>query len=814
MATEVGTLLVRLEARVDQLERGLARGNRSISGFERRSRRSFSNVGRSLSRLGRRFTGIGALIGAAAATFGAAQFVSASIDAASAVDEFEIRLAALTGSQRIAGQALAELTQFAAGVAPSLRDIIEAAATLGSVALGSAERINVLTRTAVNVAAITGLTLEQASQNLQRTLSAGIGAADLFRERGVRAIVEAISEIPNLIDAPLATVETALQKVFGPDGVFGQAGQAFADTLPGALSVTGDALFQLQSAFGEALSPVIITLLRDRIIPLFERLTKAISNNEARIRDGLVGAFNTLLSVVRTVLPLMTDALSITVLVFRTADTVVKSIFNSVNQLDAGIARVLNKVFLLSDEGLAANEAAARASQEASNQSERDLLAAERAFDDLRTTVDAIVEGLQDINPDGVEAAADAAERAAAQEGALRVVLTTLQAAVDPRAARQALQAQTSIQRTLDQQNQALIRRRSTQIAELFTVERQTRQLAEQVATVTRLAEVEVERARNALATAEAADVGLLTAEQQEQRDAAILVLRRNILAAEERLQRVRATGARANQVATQREAEAADRVETTRVRTGATLQALTNTIDAVRELDERRAQVLQTQLDILQAQPGTLEQFSERLTQQLDKANDELNKLSAKRDDTFIALGSVLQTSIADALSGAFDEGGINFAESLADLSGTLLQESLTEVTEDLADSLDSLFENIGGGVGAGIAGALGIATGLIGSLLRDTERDTGASQVASIVDDATPLRGVVRGDTNVPIFQIGRQIQEAFATTENLLRQGNETRDQILRALIGSESNADTTDQVDDAFQQLLGAESSSLA
>ena len=37
-----------------------------------------------------------------------------------------------------------------------------------------------------NVAAVTGLDFRTAAEQIQRSFSAGIGAADLFREKGVR----------------------------------------------------------------------------------------------------------------------------------------------------------------------------------------------------------------------------------------------------------------------------------------------------------------------------------------------------------------------------------------------------------------------------------------------------------------------------------------------------------------------------------------------------------------------------------------------------------------------------------------------------
>ena len=52
-----------------------------------------------------------------------------------------------------------------------------------------AEDLNRVLSITGNVAAVTGLDFETTASQIQRAFSGGIGAADLFRERGVRALL-------------------------------------------------------------------------------------------------------------------------------------------------------------------------------------------------------------------------------------------------------------------------------------------------------------------------------------------------------------------------------------------------------------------------------------------------------------------------------------------------------------------------------------------------------------------------------------------------------------------------------------------------
>lgn len=216
---------------------------------------------------------------------GLSRIASDSIAAAAGFEQFGIRLGALLGSQREANTALANFTKLASETPFAVSQIVEGATALGAAALGNRERLEELTQTAANLAAVTGLSFQDAAGNLQRALSAGIGAADLFRERGVRALIESIKGIPDATKLTKTELDAAFRDVFGEGGVFGRAAQDLSNTLGGALSNIGDAATNTKVALGNAFAPSVIAVARRAIIPFLQNLQKLVEDNEGEIRD-------------------------------------------------------------------------------------------------------------------------------------------------------------------------------------------------------------------------------------------------------------------------------------------------------------------------------------------------------------------------------------------------------------------------------------------------------------------------------------------------------------------------------------------------
>jgi len=70
-----------------------------------------------------------------------------------------------------------------------IREIQAGAGNLDSCYKKIADELNEILKLTGNVAAVTGLDFRTTAEQIQRSFSSGIGSADLFRERGVRALL-------------------------------------------------------------------------------------------------------------------------------------------------------------------------------------------------------------------------------------------------------------------------------------------------------------------------------------------------------------------------------------------------------------------------------------------------------------------------------------------------------------------------------------------------------------------------------------------------------------------------------------------------
>jgi hypothetical protein len=77
------------------------------------------------------------------------------------------------------------MTKFASKVPFSLEEIQAGSGILATVT-DNAKDLKQMLEITGNVASVTGLDFRTTAEQIQRSFSAGIGAADLFREKGVR----------------------------------------------------------------------------------------------------------------------------------------------------------------------------------------------------------------------------------------------------------------------------------------------------------------------------------------------------------------------------------------------------------------------------------------------------------------------------------------------------------------------------------------------------------------------------------------------------------------------------------------------------
>ena len=178
---------------------------------------------------------------------GAGVAIKSFIDVGKQVESLQIRLKFLFGSVEEGAKAFDVMSQFASKVPFSLEQIQQGAGNLAVVSKDAKELSKMLEITG-RVASVTGLDFRTTAEQIQRSFSAGIASADIFRERGVRDLLGFKA------GATVTAKETAeaFERVFGKDGRFAGATKDLAGTLQGTLSMIGDKYFSFQKTVAEA----------------------------------------------------------------------------------------------------------------------------------------------------------------------------------------------------------------------------------------------------------------------------------------------------------------------------------------------------------------------------------------------------------------------------------------------------------------------------------------------------------------------------------------------------------------------------------
>ena len=202
-----------------------------------RTKAAFSRIRGSLGRLRKSvFSVLGALLGLGAGMV-ARTFIKTAMD----VENLQLRFKFLFKSTEEGAIAFNKLKTFAGQVPFSLEHIAQGSGNL-AVVTKSADELQKMLELTGNVAAVTGLDFRTTAEQIHRSFGAGIGAADLFRDRGVTALL-------GFKAGAKVTIEETKKRffdLFGEGGEFGKAAGEMANTFTGVLSMLGDKWFSFQ----------------------------------------------------------------------------------------------------------------------------------------------------------------------------------------------------------------------------------------------------------------------------------------------------------------------------------------------------------------------------------------------------------------------------------------------------------------------------------------------------------------------------------------------------------------------------------------
>ena len=178
---------------------------------------------------------------------GAGLVIRSIVNTGKEIEGLQVRLKFLFGTAQEGSKAFDEMAKFASKVPFSLAEIQQGAGVLAVVSKDAKEMANMM-RITGNVAAVTGLDFKTTAEQIQRSMSAGISAADLFRDRGVKSMLGFKAGAVVSIEETVA----AFERIFGKGGKFDGATDELAKTFEGTLSMIGDKVFNFKKVLLEA----------------------------------------------------------------------------------------------------------------------------------------------------------------------------------------------------------------------------------------------------------------------------------------------------------------------------------------------------------------------------------------------------------------------------------------------------------------------------------------------------------------------------------------------------------------------------------
>jgi len=249
----------------DDTDEGFDKAETRTQQFERKMSRSTGGLITGFDKLA-----IAAgLVGAGTVALGVASSM-----ASANMEMLRLRLEQVTGSAEEGARAYDFLVSYSARTPFQLPDIIQAAASLEAF---GAKAIDTITPIG-DLAVFMGVEIPEAAEAFGRAFSAGAGAADILRERGVLNLIRLQTGIDDLTKLTLPEFREAMLDAFtDPEGRIAGGTAKLAETLGGKFSTVKDNVVLLSAAIGDTLSPMLKELA-EGMIPIITGLVKILAN--------------------------------------------------------------------------------------------------------------------------------------------------------------------------------------------------------------------------------------------------------------------------------------------------------------------------------------------------------------------------------------------------------------------------------------------------------------------------------------------------------------------------------------------------------
>jgi phage tail tape-measure protein len=236
---------------LDSLSKGFKKAGNASKRSEAQMKGLKSGVtrlGKGLAKLGLAATGVTALLSALGGVI-SAKLGKSFLTAATTTEGFQLRLQTLLGSVSEGNRMFREMAEFAGQVPFEFEQIMESATNLSGIMTGGVEEVRQWMPLIADLAAATGLGISKTTEQIQRMLSAGAASADLFREKGVLAMLGFQAGVSVSAEE---TRKRLMEAWKDPESKFAGATDAMAASWEGMMSMISDAWFAFRNAVMEA----------------------------------------------------------------------------------------------------------------------------------------------------------------------------------------------------------------------------------------------------------------------------------------------------------------------------------------------------------------------------------------------------------------------------------------------------------------------------------------------------------------------------------------------------------------------------------
>jgi len=242
MAGNLGTLYVGIKTDINQLKTGLTGAKRHVESFSHMARNRFNAVTSAV-------TGLYGKIAILAGGYGLAKLSTSFLDAARTSENYEVRLKVLLGSVEEGNRLFEEMSKYAGKVPFEFEKIMGAATQLTGVMKGGVDEVTKWMPLIGDLAAASGLGIEKTTEQVIRMYSAGAASADLFRERGITAMLGFQAGVSYSAEE---TRQRLIEAWEDPQSKFKNATGEMAKTWDGLMSMLSDKWFQFRNIIMKA----------------------------------------------------------------------------------------------------------------------------------------------------------------------------------------------------------------------------------------------------------------------------------------------------------------------------------------------------------------------------------------------------------------------------------------------------------------------------------------------------------------------------------------------------------------------------------